>query len=400
MSIAYLDCHAGISEEMLLAALLNAGYSMDAFQQVLYALGIEEKAVHLEPVHQGGLHGYRILLAPEKRSPLSLTEIEALYQSRPAALSEQTYEKALAVLRRMVEAEAQVKEIEQEQIAFTIEKIIVITGCIAGLEALEITGVYASPLPLAGGSIQSSAGFSPIPAPVTLELLRHVKAPWQPRPVAENLVTPLAAALLATLARFDTPTIAIEQIGHGFGTLLLPWPHCLRLCLGHAHGSTDEYKGTMETDWVTVIETNIDNMSGELLGSLMDRLLADGAFDVSYTPMQMKKNRPATLVRVVCAPEDGERLALILLRETSTLGVRMQQVQRRKAQRTLQRIDSSLGPLVVKVKRLGEQIISAAPEYEDCRRLANEHQLPLTEVYEVAQQAIQIAIIAKEGKKK
>ena len=142
-----------------------------------------------------------------------------------------------------------------------------------------------------------------------------------------------------------------------------------------------------------MIESNIDNMTGELLGGLMDRLLAAGALDVSYIPMQMKKNRPAVMVSVICPVEEGDALAQVLLRETSTLGVRIQQVQRLKAQRTQERIETPLGPMMVKVKRMGARVISASPEYEDCQRIALERNMPLEEVYEVARQTIASIII-------
>jgi hypothetical protein len=147
-----------------------------------------------------------------------------------------------------------------------------------------------------------------------------------------------------------------------------------------------------ETDWITVIESHIDNMSGELLGGFMERLFSLGALDVSYTPIQMKKNRPATLLTILCSPEIGEQLALCVLQETTTLGVRMQQVRRLKAQRYQTTISTSLGPISVKVKRLGAHIVSAAPEYEDCQRIAREHDLPLMDVYDTVRAAIQSTI--------
>ena len=145
----------------------------------------------------------------------------------------------------------------------------------------------------------------------------------------------------------------------------------------------------VETDWVTVIESHIDNMSGELLGGLLERLFAVGALDVSYTPIQMKKSRPATLLTILCPPEMGERLALCVLQETTTLGVRIQQVRRLKAQRYQETIATSFGPVVVKMKRLRSRVVSAAPEYEECQRIARERGIPLIEVYEVVRAAIQ-----------
>jgi hypothetical protein len=147
-----------------------------------------------------------------------------------------------------------------------------------------------------------------------------------------------------------------------------------------------------EIDWVTVIESHIDNMTGELLGGFMERLFSAGALDVSYTPIQMKKNRPAILLTILCSPAIGEQLASLVLQETTTLGVRIQQVRRLKAQRYQETVATSLGPVLVKVKRLGSRIISAAPEYEECQRIAREHDLPLMDVYEIAQAAIRSAI--------
>jgi uncharacterized protein (TIGR00299 family) protein len=251
--------------------------------------------------------------------------------------------------------------------------------------------LYASPLPLTNGHVKTAHGLLPVPAPATLEILRRVSAPWKASPAEGELVTPTGAAILATLARFETPAIAIEQVGYGFGKKRFPWPNCLRLCLGKTTGSIGNTE--LDTDWVSVIETHIDNMSGELLGAMMEQLLAAGALDVSYTPLQMKKNRPATLVTVICAQQEGELLALELLRETSTLGVRIQHMQRLKAQRTQETIATPLGPVLVKVKRLGAKVVSVAPEYEDCQRIARDLNTPLAEVYDVARAAAQSLII-------
>jgi uncharacterized protein (DUF111 family) len=228
--------------------------------------------------------------------------------------------------------------------------------------------------------------------------LRRVSAPWKPSPAEGELVTPTGAAILATLARFEMPAIAIEGIGYGFGQKQFPWPNCLRLCIGRAQGissTPNETQGLPDTDWITVIECNIDNMTGEALGGLMERLFAAGALDVNYIPMQMKKNRPAVRITVLCPVEEGDSLAYVLLRETSTLGVRMQQMQRLKAQRASELIETPLGPMLVKVKRLGAHILSAAPEYEDCQRIAQEQHLPLEQVYEVVQHVIESAMIQK-----
>jgi uncharacterized protein (TIGR00299 family) protein len=235
--------------------------------------------------------------------------------------------------------------------------------------------------------VQSAHGVLPVPAPATLEILRKVPAHWKPSPADGELVTPTGAAILATQASFQTPSIFIERVGYGFGRTQFPWPNCLRICLGRA-GNSHQHSDFADSDWVTVIESNIDNMTGELLGALMDKLFSAGALDVNYTPIQMKKNRPAVMLTLICRVEDANALSELLLSESSTLGVRISQVQRLKAQRVLERIETPLGPISIKVKRLGDRIISSTPEYEDCQRIALEKGMPLEDVYEFAQQAM------------
>ncbi len=397
-TIAYLDCHSGISGDMFLGALLDAGFSLETLKEALVMLPISGYQLTSDAFQDRGIRGTRfdVVLAELDQPVRHLSEIVALLQA--ARLPERVRDLALAIFRCLAEAEATVHGTSIEDVHFhevgAIDAIIDITGAAFGLETLGISQLYASPLPFTSGHVKTAHGVLPLPAPATLEILRRVGAPWKACPIEGELVTPTGAAILATLARFETPAIRIERVGHGFGRKQLPWPNCLRLCLGQTFGEPS-VSAEADVDWVTVIETHIDNMSGELLGGLMERLLAVGALDVSYTPMQMKKNRPASLVTVICSVEDGDRLALALLSETSTLGVRMQQVQRLKAQRSQQQIVTPLGPITVKVKSLGSRIVSAAPEYEDCLRLAREHHLPLAEVYEVASRAAQAMLSNK-----
>src|SRR6266446_7824268 len=393
-TIAYLDCHSGISGDMFLGALLDAGLSLDTLRNALAALPISGYQLVLEPFHDKGVRGSRfdVVLAEQEQPARHLADIVALLNASTLPL--RVRETASAFFRCLAEAEATVHGTTVEEVHFhevgAIDALVDIVGAAIGIEVMGISQLYASPLPLTSGHVQTSHGLLPVPAPATLEILRRVAAPWKSCPVEGELVTPTGAAILATLAQFQTPAIAIERVGYGFGHKRFPWPNCLRVCLGKSYGPAQGYAGPADTDWVTVIESNIDNMTGELLGGLMDRLLAAGALDVSYIPMQMKKNRPAVLVTVICPVEEGQTLAQVLLRETSTLGVRMQQMQRLKAQREQQPLTTPLGTTLIKVKRLGGRIISAAPEYEECRRIALERGISLEEVYEVARQAIEM----------
>ena len=396
--IAYLDCYSGISGDMFLGAMLDAGLSLDTLKTSLAALPIAGYQLISETFHDKGIRGLRfdVVMTEQDQPTRHLSDIVALLKT--SLLPPRVRETALAIFQCLAEAEATVHASTLEEVHFhevgAVDAIVDITGAAIAIETLGISQLYASPLPLTGGHVKTAHGLLPVPAPATLEILRRVAAPWKPCAAEGELVTPTGAAILATLARFETPAIAIDRVGYGFGRKSFPWPNCLRLCLGQTRSlpGMESAKGA-DTDWVTVIESNIDNMTGELLGGLMDRLLAAGALDVSYIPMQMKKNRPAVMVSVICSVEDGDALAQVLLRETSTLGVRIQQVQRLKAQRTQERIETPLGPMMVKVKRLGARVISASPEYEDCQRIALERNMPLEEVYEVARLAIASIII-------
>src|SRR5258706_3917581 len=395
--IAYLDCHSGISGNMFLGAMLDAGLELDTLKHALSGLPLAGYELVLERFQDKGIQGshFDVVLAEQQQQTRHLSDIVTLIES--STFSSRVREMAIAIFQRLAEAEATVHGTSIEDVHFhevgAIDAIVDITGAAIAIEAMGITQLYASPLPMSSGHVQTSHGLMPVPAPATLEILRRVAAPWKSCPVEGELVTPTGAAILATLAQFQTPAITIERVGYGFGHKRFPWPNCLRVCLGKSYGPAQDYAGPADTDWVTVIETNIDNMAGELLGGLMDRLLTAGALDVSYIPMQMKKNRPAVMLTIICRPEEGDAMAQLLLSETSTLGVRIQQVQRLKAQRTQQQIETPLGTLLVKVKRLGSRIISASPEYEECRRIALERGISLEEVYEVARQAIEMNLL-------
>jgi len=402
--IAYLDCHSGISGDMFLGAMLDAGFPLETLRQALADLPISGYELKLEQFQDKGIRGARfdVILAAQEQPARHFTDIVSLLQA--ATLPPRVRERAISMFRCIAEAEAVVHGSTLEEVHFhevgAIDAIIDIVGAALAVETLGIETLYASALPLSSGHVKTVHGLLPVPAPATLEIARRVSAPWRPCPVEGEMVTPTGAAILATLARFETPAIRIERVGYGFGRKSFPWPNCLRLCLGRPVGASVEAEEqvAMETDWVTVIETNIDTMTGEALGHLMERLLSAGALDVAYAPLYMKKNRPAVMLTVICRVEDGDALAQLLLSESNTLGVRMQHMQRRKAQRVRQTIETPFGKMQVKVKLLGGRVISAAPEYEECRRIALEQALPLEEVYEVARQAIQRAIIFVEDK--
>jgi len=381
MAMAYLECFSGISGDMLLGALLDAGLSFEDLEAELSLLDLKSYELRLEPSIDKGIAGKRfeVQVTETPQPERHLSEIEQIITA--SRLPGPIQQEALAIFRALGAAEAAVHGVALEEIHFhevgAVDAIVDIVGAVIGLHALGIEQVYCSPLPLTTGQVETAHGLLPVPAPATLELLRRAGAPWTPRAVEGELVTPTGAAILATRARFETPAMVVRQVGYGFGRKRLPWANCLRLCVGEA-----VYSVGVERDGVVVLETNLDNISGEVLGGLMDRLFQAGALDVTYTPMQMKKNRPATQVSIIAPPELADRLSLLLLRETPTLGVRASRWQRVKAERQGEELETPLGKVRVKIKRVGGQVVSASPEYEDCRRLALERSLPLGEVYE------------------
>lgn len=398
--IAYLDCHSGISGDMFLASLLDAGLAFDELRDALSALPLSDYQLVSERFSDKGIRGTRfdVQLTTPEQPTRHLADIEAIVQASTLSLC--VRERTLAVFHLLAEAEAHVHGTDIAEVHFhevgAVDAIVDIVGAAWAIERLGITRIYASPLPLSSGYVKTAHGLLPVPAPATLEILRRVSAPWRPSSAEGEMVTPTGAALLAAFARFEQPALAIEQVGYGFGRKQFPWPNCLRACLGRPLSGSNPGDEAPESDWVSVLECNIDNMTGELLGDLMERLLSAGALDVSYLSLHMKKNRPAVMATVICQLEDTERLSRFILSESSTLGVRVQQMQRRKARRSQEQIVTPLGPLRVKIKRLGERIISAAPEYDDCRRLAREQEIPLEEVYELARQVIAGTILSTE----
>lgn len=381
--VAYLDCFSGISGDMLLGALLDAGLDAGALRAGLASLNLPGWSLESERVTSHAISGTRavVRLARDVSHPhRRLSDIELLLAA--SSLPEGVKARASAVFARLADAEATIHGTTSAEVTFhevgAVDSIVDIAGACLGLHLLGISALYCSPLPLTSGRVKSAHGALPVPSPATLELLRDTAATWEPVPTTGELVTPTGAAILATLARFEQPALRVARIGYGFGSRTLPWANCLRLVLGEAPNAAAT--GEFERDEVVVIESNIDNMTGEALGWLMERLLAAGALDVSYAPLHMKKQRPGVLLSVIARPAEADGLAALILRESATLGVRMRHSSRLIAGRREETIETPLGPCRVKLKLAGERVLAASPEYDDCRALAERHGVPLVEV--------------------
>ncbi len=378
----YLDCFSGISGDMLLGAMLDAGLPLEGLQSELSRLPLDGYALSAQRVKRAGIAAtHAIVDVGPEQEPRTLGDVlEIIERSRLPAVDK---EKGSLVFRRLAEAEAAVHGETVEDVHLhdvgAVDAMVDVMGAVIGLRLLGLETLYASALPAGGGEARGPHGRLPVPAPATLQLLASAQAPLRRQDGATGeLVTPTGAAIVTTLARFERPEMTLERIGYGAGTRdPADRPNVLRLWIGETAGKA--------TRPMVVIETNIDDMTGEMLAYAVEKLLAAGAADAWMTPVQMKKGRPGVVLSVICSEADEEKLARLLLRETSTLGVRVRPVHRWEAEREVLEFESSLGPAAVKVKRMPGEPPTVAPEYEACRRLAERTGLPLADVYRVVQ---------------
>jgi uncharacterized protein (TIGR00299 family) protein len=381
--IAYLDCFSGVSGDMLLGATVDAGVPLGDLRTELMKIPLEGYRLDSQRVTRSGLAATQVVVdVAEDRPPRTLHDVLSIVGS--STLPADDREKGSRVFTRLADAEAKVHGETVETVHLhdvgAVDAIVDVMGTIAGWRLLGIDEVYASPLPAGEGTANGPHGTLPLPAPATLELLSRAKAPLRrPDGSMGELVTPTGAAIVTTLATFDRPEMTLDRIGYGAGSRdPADRPNVLRMWIG---------EGTeAPTRSMVLIETNIDDMTGELLGYVQEKLMSEGAADAWFTPIQMKKGRPALMLSVICSEAAEARVARTILRETSTLGVRVRPVHRWEAERETLEFESSLGPAAVKVKRLPDEPPRVAPEYEACKRLAETSGLPIADVYRIVQQ--------------
>ena len=382
MKAAFIQSVGGASGDMLLGALLDAGLPIDAVREAIAALGITGVDIATATETRCEVRGTRALVdvsAAPRYSPQQMLDAVA----GAAGLSEGTRDSAAAVLNALFAAEARVHGNEPDQIHLhelgTADTLVDVVGVAHGLEKLGVERVYAAPLVLGEpGGPRRPGGYSN-PAPATLEIIAAAGAPVAPERQFHagvgELTTPTGAALITTLAdEFRQPAMTLDRIGVGVGGKdPAAFPNVLRLWLGQVVGADLRADPTGETsppvarwqDNVVLLETNLDNATGEQLGFAMERLFEAGAFDVWHTPIQMKKNRPGVLLSALGPAALESRLAEVFLRDTPTLGVRVRPVGRYVADRDTVTVQTEYGPMRVKRKWLGGEVVSAAPEYED-----------------------------------
>jgi pyridinium-3,5-bisthiocarboxylic acid mononucleotide nickel chelatase len=383
MTILYCDCFSGISGDMFLGALLDAGLPVEYLAGQFKLLNLHEfQGVTAEHVHKGALEATLLNLDIHEHHDehehhhdvhRHLSDITHLITS--SGLPEPVQQTSLKIFQKLAEAEAKVHGSSIEEVHFhevgAVDSILDIVGAAIGLHYFDVQAVYSSALPLGTGQVKTQHGLLPLPAPATLELLTMAQAPVTSSKATVELVTPTGAAILASLATFAQPDMVLQHAGMGAGRRDLEWPNILRIFIGTQSQSSETH---------LEIETNIDDMNPQIYGHVMTRLFENGALDVYFTPIFMKKNRPATKLSVIARKDDEEKICNLLLRETSTLGVRVKPIARHEAQREMRKITTRFGEVPVKVKIMDGKIIQAAPEYDVCARLAQETGLPVMQV--------------------
>jgi uncharacterized protein (TIGR00299 family) protein len=379
--VAYFDCFSGASGDMIAGALVDAGLGFEALSRELGGLGLPEGAFSLSasPVQRAGFAATKFNVeVTEQPRHRSLAEVFAIIEA--SGLPPGDRGRIRSVFQALGEAEAKVHgetfdAVELHEVG-AVDAIVDVAAAVVGLRLLRVDDVYVSPLPLGSGQVKGRHGVLPVPAPATLELIARAGAPaLEGEGPAGELLTPTGAAILTTLGQFKRPAMRVQQTGSGAGGRdPEARPNILRVWLGEADTPLRRMR---------VIETNIDDSTPELLAYTQERLFAAGAADVWFTPIQMKKNRPGVMLSVIAAEALESSLAGILLRETSTLGVRVREVARYEAQREVFEFESSLGPAAIKVKRLSGESPTVSPEFDVCRRIAEERSMPLAEVYRI-----------------
>jgi uncharacterized protein (TIGR00299 family) protein len=382
MTLAYFDCFSGISGDMTLGALVDAGVGIEVLRKQLEKLHLPGYEITALKVARDGIQATKVHVCLDgKDQPARyLSDIRNIIET--STLSSSIKKKSIMIFERLAQAEAKVHGTTPDKVHFhevgAVDAIVDIVGSIIGLEALGIKSIAGSAINLGSGTIKTSHGTMPVPAPATAELLKNI--PSYGSSVPFELTTPTGAVILSALgSAFGLmPQMKISRIAYGAGDKEIPeQPNVLRLMIG-------EPTAAYEEDSSIVIETNIDDMNPQVYDYLIEKLMKQGAQDAYLTPIIMKKGRPAILLSVLTDKAKTDVLLDTIFRETTSIGVRIQETGRKKLTREIKEVDTGYGKVRIKISKRGDEILTATPEYEDCRRIAEDRQIPLKQVLEEA----------------
>ncbi len=383
MKIAYFDCFSGAAGDMIAGAMLDAGLDFEFLKSQIATLGLKNLDITVSETRRAGLRAKHFVpLIKEEHHHRHLDDIKKIIND--SKIGEKPKQTAIAIFGRLAQAEATVHGKDPDDIHFhevgAMDSIVDIVSAAIGFDALGIEKVYCSALAVGGGQVKAAHGIMPVPAPATAELLKGI--PTVGGPIDKELLTPTGAAILTTVAENfgPIPPMTIEATGYGAGTLDSEHvPNVVRLILGR---SAEESSAT--TDRVCLIETNIDDSTGEIIANAMDKLLSAGALDVFTTPIIMKQTRPAVQLTVICQTADIAKMEEIIFQSGITFGVRRQIVERSKLAREFVTVTTRFGNIKVKVGRWADRIVNAKPEFADCVKAAQEHNTSVKDVMQAA----------------
>jgi uncharacterized protein (TIGR00299 family) protein len=386
LRIAYLDCFSGISGNMVLGALVDLGLDLEKARAELGRLPLSGYGIEVSKVTKRGIRAtYVDVVTAQPDPPRMLKDIMSLIDR--SQLDDGLKRHGREIFVRLAEAEARVHDLNIEVVHLhevgAVDTLVDVFGTLIGMKALGIEEVRCSPLNLGSGLVQCSHGWLPIPAPITAELLRGV--PAYTGEAKGELTTPTGAAIATGIAAGfgDMPLMRIEGVGYGAGKMEPEVPNLLRILVGERVGTAS----ALATETVTVIETNIDDMNPQFYDHIMEGLLQAGALDVFLTPVQMKKNRPGVLLSAIGRSENTQSIIDVMVRESTTLGVRISETLRVSLPRSTGLVDTRFGQIRIKVARRDDGSSTMTPEYDDCKKAAREHNVSLGTVYSEVQKA-------------
>lgn len=393
MKIAYFDCFSGISGDMTVGALLDAGLKIETLEKELKKLGLSGYQLEVNKVTKKGISATKFKVkikeeGVERRFKDILTILEE------SKLDEEIKKETKKIFFNIAKAESKIHQKDIDKIHFHeiggLDSIIDITSAVIGIKTLGIDEIYSSALPVGKGFVKCAHGVIPVPAPATLELLKNI--PTYSRGIESEMITPTGAAIISTLAKSfgKRPLMKIERIGYGAGEKEFTIPNLLRVCIGEKTLKDENLKDDYVSDEVVLIETNIDDMNPEFYDYIMEKMFSQGALDVFLTPIQMKKNRPAHMLSIIVYEQNLKEILEVLFSESTTLGVRVREIKRLRLNQQNFMAETKYGKIKVKVGMFKGKIKNIAPEYEDCKKMAKQHQVPLKEVYEEAKKVIQL----------
>ena len=385
IGIGYFDCFSGISGDMVLGALVDAGANLREIEGELRKLKLEGWSITAEKVKRRAIFATQVKVEADKQHHhRGLSAILRMIDE--AGLAPRAADRAKRIFTGLGQAEARVHQMPIEKVHFhevgAVDSIIDIVGAAIGFELLGLDEFACSALDVGAGQVKTAHGLLPVPAPATAELLRG--APTYSSGILCELVTPTGAAIATTLATSyaEIPRMTLRAVGYGAGSAdLAEKPNVMRLMIGEREVNEP---GEYWSSPVSVIETNVDDMSPQIYGYFAERALAAGALDLFSTPAQMKKNRPGLLVTILCEPEKVSSLIDLVFRETTTIGIRTYEVRRKTLEREVVTLTTEFGSVNVKLSRMNGSLLNATPEYEDCQRIAAERGIPLKQVMAAA----------------